>query len=198
MPVLITCPHCPQRMTIPDNLVGKQVQCPGCKKVIMAKAPQPAAAVAAGGTAAPRPAPSTPAPSAPPSSAARTPPSGTTSTLGAAAATPAVGTKNICPACKAPLLEGAIACMDCGFLIAGDIGAVAEGPPNLCTNEACGVANPPGERTCQRCGNPLPTPPGTGIQNRYKLDRLLAMAGFAAVHLAPDNTNGNRPTAMQD
>ena len=52
--------------------------------------------------------------------------------------------------------------MDCGFLLQGD-GQTAEqeGPPNLCTNPACGVANPPGVRNCQRCDTPLPMAGGT-------------------------------------
>jgi predicted Ser/Thr protein kinase len=172
-------------MSIPDNLIGKQVQCPGCKKVIVANVPQPAAAAVGAGVGA---GPSKPIGS--PSVAPTSPPP---------PAPPKAGTaKNVCPACKSPLLEGAIACMDCGFLISGDMGTVAEGPPNLCTNEACGVANPPGERTCQRCGTPLPASPGTMVQNRYKIDRLLAMGGFGAVYLATDTKGSNRPVAIKD
>src|SRR5262249_28348226 len=93
----------------------------------------------------------------------------------------------VCPSCGHELLAGAIACMDCGFLLQAD-GAAAEteGPPNLCTNPACGVANPPGERNCQRCGNPLPTAAGTVLHNRYRLDKLLEMGGFGAVYKATD------------
>jgi serine/threonine protein kinase len=104
-----------------------------------------------------------------------------------------------CPACKAPLLPGAIACMDCGYLLQTDAGAAdTEGAPNLCINPACGVANPPGERTCQRCGNPLPTAPGTMLHGRYRIERLLAMGGFGAVYLAADTKHGNRLVAIKD
>jgi serine/threonine protein kinase len=89
--------------------------------------------------------------------------------------------------------------MDCGFLLQGD-GAAAEpeGPPNLCTNPACGVANPPGERNCQRCGNPLPTAAGTVLHNRYRLDKLLKMGGFGAVYKATDIKANNREVAIKD
>jgi serine/threonine-protein kinase len=89
--------------------------------------------------------------------------------------------------------------MDCGYLLQSETGpAEAEGAPNLCINPACGVANPPGERTCQRCGNPLPTSPGTMVNNRYRIDKLLAMGGFGAVYLATDTRAGNRPVAIKD
>jgi len=76
--------------------------------------------------------------------------------------------------------------------------AEAEGPPNICTNPACGVANPPGERNCQRCSNPLPVAAGTLLHNRYRLEKLLAMGGFGAVYKAVDTKNGNREVAIKD
>jgi serine/threonine protein kinase len=89
--------------------------------------------------------------------------------------------------------------MDCGFMIqaepsAGDM----EGAPNLCPNSACGVANPPNERYCQRCSTPLPTAPGTVLHGRYRVERLLATGGFGAVYLATDLKSGNRPVAIKD
>src|SRR5205807_6646430 len=73
-----------------------------------------------------------------------------------------------------------------------------EGAPNLCPNPACGVANPPQERYCQRCASPLPTPPGTVLHGRYRIEALLAIGGFAAVYLATDTRQGGRLVAIKD
>src|SRR5437762_12059918 len=56
-----------------------------------------------------------------------------------------------CPACGAALLPGAIACMDCGYMLRSEPVARTEERPNLCTNPACGVANAARDRACQRC-----------------------------------------------
>jgi len=185
MPHVIRCPHCSKAMQVPDNAVGKSVRCPSCQKPFQVPGasplPQPVGMAAAGPRAAPAPS-SQPAPAV---------------SSGSATATAESPTE--CPACGAQLLPGAIACMDCGFLIQVD-GAAAEpeGPPNLCTNPACGVANPPGERNCQRCGNPLPVAAGTLLHDRYRLEKLLAMGGFGAVYRAVDTKNGNREVAIKD
>jgi predicted Ser/Thr protein kinase len=171
-------------MKVPDDAAGKQVRCPTCKQAFLvgapARAPVAAAApVGAGVRAAAATAPARPA---------------------TAPATPkaAPPTPTECPACKAALLPGAIACMDCGYLLQSDASAEAEGAPNLCPNPACGVANPPGERNCQRCSTPLPTAAGTMLHGRYKIERLLAMGGFGAVYLATDVKHSNRPVAIKD
>jgi serine/threonine protein kinase len=88
--------------------------------------------------------------------------------------------------------------MDCGYLLETDAGAEPEGPPNLCTNPACGVVNGPRDRVCQRCGSPLPTPPGTVLHGRYRIERQLAVGGFGAVYLATDLKQDNRPVAVKD
>src|SRR5262245_17327042 len=142
MPQVIRCPHCSKGIQVPDNAGGKQLRCPLCSRMFIvggqpAPAKEPVGAAAGGqGTA---------GPAAPPS---RPPPA----PRGGPPATPTE-----CPACKSPLLPGAISCMDCGFLLQSDTAAQeTEGAPNLCINPACGVANPPGETTCQRCSTPLP------------------------------------------
>ncbi len=113
---------------------------------------------------------------------------------GAGAATP---TK--CPACGSMLNEGAVSCMDCGYMVQGDSTLPeSEGPPNLCTNPACGVANPPGEKTCQRCGQPLPMASGQLLHGRYRIDKILKMGGFGAVYKATDTKDGNREVAIKD
>jgi predicted Ser/Thr protein kinase len=190
MPQVIRCPNpkCQSPMQVPDNAVGRSVRCPKCQSPFTV--PAPALAGVSGGP--PRPAgPSGPsAPTAPP-------PSRPDVNLGPAPAPS--GTPKVCPSCGSQLLEGAVACMDCGFLLQGDGAAVEqEGPPNLCSNPACGVANPPGERNCQRCGTPLPVAAGTLLHNRYRLDKLLAMGGFGAVYKATDTKKDNREVAIKD
>ncbi|HZU38097.1 MAG TPA: serine/threonine-protein kinase, partial [Gemmataceae bacterium] len=54
------------------------------------------------------------------------------------------------------------------------------------------------DRACQRCGSPLPTPPGTVLHGRYRIERQLAVGGFGAVYLAADLKNNNRPVAIKD
>src|SRR5205807_2600053 len=134
MAMIINCPHCSKAMQLPDGSAGKQFRCPNtaCQKPFVvpgASATPSAANVNIGST------PNLSLGAAKP---------------GAAAAKPSTPTK--CPACSSDLLPGAIACMDCGFLIQSDTGGSDDGPaPNICPNPACGVANPPGERNCQRC-----------------------------------------------
>jgi predicted Ser/Thr protein kinase len=184
MPQVIRCPHCKKSMQVPDNAAGKTVRCPNaaCQKPFMVPALAPEAVGAASGSG---------------RAAGSSSSSGIFSPLSVTAAT--AGSSTSCPSCGSSLPAGAIACMDCGFLLQGD-GAAAEpeGPPNLCTNPACGVANPPGERTCQRCGTPLPVAAGTLLHGRYRLDKLLAMGGFGAVYKATDTKNGDREVAIKD
>jgi predicted Ser/Thr protein kinase/phage FluMu protein Com len=180
MPQVIRCPHCTKSMQVPDNAGGKNVRCPSCKKPFTI----PAAAGAV-------PKPAAPAPAAVPVSG--------NGAKGAVAAPAPAPLPTICPSCGSKLLEGAIACMDCGYLLQAETGPQEpEGPPNLCTNPACGVANPPGERNCQRCGSALPTAAGTLLHGRYRLDKLLKMGGFGAVYMATDTKHGNRPVAIKD
>ena len=177
MPVIIKCPNnaCGKAMQLPDNAAGKRVQCPTCKQPFQVPSAQAA--------------PATPTMS---SSSPSLMLSGTD--LGAKSATP----KN-CPSCGSLLNEGAVACMDCGFMLQADTGpAEPEGPPNLCANAACGVANPPGERNCQRCGNPLPIAGGTLLHGRYRLEKLLKMGGFGAVYRGVDTKLKDRPVAIKD
>jgi len=186
MPQIIRCPHCTKSMQVPDNAGGKNVRCPSCK--------QPFTIPAAAGPA--------PKPAAVPAAPAPGPPVGGNGAKGVVAAVAAAAPSplpTICPSCGSKLLEGAIACMDCGYLLQADTGPQEpEGPPNLCTNPACGVANPPGERNCQRCGSPLPTAAGTLLHGRYRLDKLLKMGGFGAVYMATDTKHSNRPVAIKD
>jgi predicted Ser/Thr protein kinase len=161
-------------MQVPENVAGKTVRCPSCTKPFAVPAP-------------------TPLPG--PAQRSSSPDIGNGSRLSAPVAAPE--TPTTCPACGSSLLEGAVACMDCGFLLQADT-AEPEGPPNLCVNPACGVANPPGERNCARCGNALPMAGGTLLHGRYRLDKLLAQGGFGAVYLATDTKQNNRPVAIKD
>jgi predicted Ser/Thr protein kinase len=161
-------------MQLPDHAAGKRVACPMCKQQFMVPSAQQPAVMG------PAPAPS----------------NGTQPAPASGSHPSSIPTK--CPSCGSMLLEGAVACMDCGYMVAGegDKGE-QEGPPNLCANPACGVANPPGERNCQRCANPLPIAGGTLLHGRYRLDKLLKMGGFGAVYKGTD-TKTNRLVAIKD
>jgi hypothetical protein len=192
MPQVSRCTHCNKKVQVPDRLIGKQVKCPGCKQgfqavPVSAKAREPAAVAAPAGGPPPAAA-AAPAPTSQETLEMFAPSSGLATTA---------GTVTECPACKATLLPGAVSCMDCGFLIQGDTASDQEGAPNLCTNPACGVANPPGERNCQRCGTPLPMAAGTLLHGRYRIERQLAVGGFGAVYLSTD-TKENRPVAVKE
>jgi LSD1 subclass zinc finger protein len=205
MPQIINCPKCTQAMQVPDGSAGKQVRCPKCQTVFLISTPQPVAAgvssgvrapAAAASAAPPRPAESAAAPAAtaPPPRPASSP----SVSMPSPALAKASGPKK-CPSCGADLLEGAIACMDCGYLIQTETAAASEADaPHLCPNPACGVANPPGERNCQRCSTPLPTASGTMLHGRYRIEKLLAMGGFGAVYLASDTKQSNRAVAIKD
>ncbi len=175
MPQVIRCPSCQKSMQVPDHAAGKRVACPGCKKPFQI----PALAAAAPEAAPPK-----------------------SDVVAAAAETAGTSSSppTACPACGSKLLEGAIACMDCGFLVQGETGpAEQEGaPPVLCPNQACGVANPPGTRNCQRCETPLPTAAGTVLHGRYRLDKSLKTGGFGAVYMATDTKINNRTVAVKD
>ncbi|MCS6851859.1 MAG: protein kinase, partial [Gemmataceae bacterium] len=178
------CPHCKKQVQVPDQSIGKPVRCPGCKKVFTT---QPAASQGPGL-----------GPAASAGGSARTSES-IEMFMPASISTLTAGGGMSCPACKADLPPGAVACMDCGFLLQADAGGPAdEGAPNLCPNPACGAANPPGERTCQRCSSPLPTAPGTMINNRYRIEKQLAVGGFGAVYLATDTKDKDRKVAIKE
>ena len=86
---------------------------------------------------------------------------------------PAVPAPTNCRACgsalfeeavESMLLEGAVFCMDCGFLIQGDTATtVPKGSPNSFTNPASGTANPLRERSCVGSDNLLPIDGNRGV-----------------------------------
>jgi serine/threonine protein kinase len=88
--------------------------------------------------------------------------------------------------------------MDCGYLIQSAASSSESEAVSVCPNPACGVANPVGERNCQRCSTPLPYAKGTMIHGKYRIEKLLAMGGFGAVYLGFDTKNGDRPVAIKD
>jgi serine/threonine-protein kinase len=193
MPQFSRCPSCRRELVIPDGAAGK-FRCPLCRQIfalraaaapgpVMAAATSVPAAKAAASSTRPETAASVsapkPRPFAPPVSRASAPASR-------------------CPSCSARLSGGALACPECGYLLQSDAEVIdSEEAANLCPNTACGVANAPGERICQRCSSPLPLPAGTLLQGRYRIDKLLAIGGFAAVYRAQDQREG-RVVAVKD
>jgi predicted Ser/Thr protein kinase len=182
MPQILNCPNCKKPVQVPDGSGGKQLKCPTCHKMFTVpagKGAPVAAGAKAGGSSASASASSIEfqLPSIPPSGGGG-------------------GGSGKCPACGAGMLPSAICCMECGWTQpSADEEDVDK--PIVCNNPACLAANPPNERNCIRCGNVLPTPPGTMIKNRYRIEKQLAVGGFGAVYLATD-TKTNKSVAIKD
>jgi hypothetical protein len=181
MAQVIRCPRCSKTLRIPDSAAGKHVRCPACRKefaVAKNLAPELAAAAAPAAAGQRNLPESNPAPATAPAATGSTP--------------------ALCPACKTTLLPGAVACMDCGYLLSSEPEPLQDGKPVLCANPACGVANSSSDRVCRRCGSPLPTAPGTVLHGRYRIERQLAVGGFGAVYHATDLKEADRPVAIKD
>jgi serine/threonine protein kinase/ribosomal protein L40E len=191
MAFVTRCPHCQKPVQVQDAFAGKQVQCGSCKQLFVAQAAparQPVAAAAPVASFAP------PTPPPAPQRSAEARPKASTAKVEQAQQP----TGQVCPACKARLPAGATLCLDCGWVKADLDTTLDTGPqPVICTNPACGVANPPTERYCQRCNTMLPTAAGTTLHGRYQIERLLAIGGFGAVYLAKD-AKTNQKVAIKD
>jgi len=176
----VICPKagCGQAMQVGDDVAGKQFRCPKCQTVFTLGA--------------------APAPPKPPPAPTPQPPAQKPQPQPQPAATRPAAAPTTCPACSSALLPGAISCLDCGYLLQGAASAESEVQPCLCPNPACGVANATGERTCQRCGTPLPTASGTMIAHRYRIEKLLALGGFGAVYLATDTKAADKKVVLKE
>lgn len=189
MPLLTRCQHCQKLARVADVFAQRQVRCPFCKQIFVAHAIEdeaptavrpngtPVKAATAQGASLPRPAVSA-----------------STTSL-----SKSITSKNPtqCPVCKVSL-QGATSCQQCGWLAAGQGVAVeAEEQLVLCTNPACGTANPRQARYCARCQAMLPSAPGTMLHHRYRVDKLLAIGGFGGVYLGQD-MQANRQVAIKD
>jgi serine/threonine-protein kinase len=91
-----------------------------------------------------------------------------------------------CPACQAKLLEGAIACMDCGWMLVEEKPGATTEPPITCPNPQCGLAVPSREPLCPRCRTPLL------LQGRYRIEQVLETTGIRSYFRAVD-TRTNQP-----
>jgi hypothetical protein len=176
MPVVTRCVHCHKAAQVDEAFADRLVRCPACHQVFHARraAEEPPTQLTAGRAASNGHAPASTAPSPP---------------------TPTV---EFCPACRDRMAPGAMACTSCGWMKpSAGTGLETDDQYVLCTNPACGVANPPGERHCQRCHTLLPSAPGTMLNGRYRVVRLLAIGGFGAVYLGED-VRDRRPVAIKD
>ena len=196
MPLVIRCPHCQKPMQLADNSAGKQFRCPSCQNPFTVGGSQPAPVGGRGRLAEAAP----PWPPVPPRRRRRRVRPRRPRRMPAPARPHRPPRRR-----RMSRLQGGAAAgrhrlhgLRLHDPAGDDRPPRSEGAPNLCPNPACGVANPPGERNCQRCGTVLPTAPGTMLHGRYRIERLLAMGGFGAVYLASDTKDGNRPVAIKD
>jgi predicted Ser/Thr protein kinase/phage FluMu protein Com len=191
MPILTRCEHCQKLARVADVFAQRQVRCPHCKQIFLARVAEDEAATAV------RPQGNS-SPAAQPVQLPR--PSVVASSNGHAVEVKprTVAPATQCPSCKIALVNGS-GCSQCGWMPAASNGmhVEAEESPLLCTNPACGTANNRNARYCARCQAMLPSPPGAVLHGRYRVDRLIAIGGFGGVYLAFD-VKQNRPVAIKD
>lgn len=215
MPLIVHCPHCRKPAQIADQFANHPVRCPTCQKVFTATVAQAGqvTAPAPGSVGAPSSAGMTPSssaapgrtapmPSAPAGSPASRPGDASSDNLSAESVvirppTRVVGPLGQCPACGAALPPGATMCLECGWTSEAARADETGAPVVICTNPACGAANPVGERYCQRCNCLLPSAPGSMLEGRYRIEKLIAMGGFGAVYRAVDTRTG-QTVAIKD
>jgi serine/threonine-protein kinase len=103
----------------------------------------------------------------------------------------------LCSSCHATNRERARFCAACGATL-----------PLLCPR--CGTALAPPARFCRKCGTSLQPeeaiaraaggviPPGTLLEGRYTIQRLLGQGGFARVYLAHDRLGAGAACAVKE
>jgi hypothetical protein len=111
MPIKVTC-QCGKSFAAKDELAGRAVKCPNCQQPL--RIPGAPAAAPVGGIAAPLPsaAPRQPAAPAP---AGFSPPGGAHSLFDEVGLKQAPAGSSMCPGCAAPLPQGAVICIKCGY-----------------------------------------------------------------------------------
>jgi hypothetical protein len=112
MPFKVVCPNCQKALAAKEEMAGRTVRCPKCKKPLTVPAPKAAASQRP-------PARREAAPPQRQTAAASSSAGSTTSIwdddLGAAASPAGTGPSSPCPGCGKSLGEDKVVCIDCGY-----------------------------------------------------------------------------------